>query len=71
LRLEKEHYTPLSLPVTLGSGVTRLNETLPPRGEGALKIAVEPGGSEVLLDNEIVGTRPWSSTTWPPGRTSC
>ena len=58
IRIEKEDFAPLSMPVVLGWGTTHINETLPARGVGILKIAVEPVGAEVMLDNELVGYSP-------------
>ncbi len=58
VRLEKEEFASVSLPVVLGLGTTHLNETLPPRGVGVVKVAVEPVGAEVILDGELVGNSP-------------
>ncbi|MEI6232343.1 MAG: PEGA domain-containing protein [Planctomycetota bacterium] len=58
VRFEKEDFASLSVPVVLGWGTTRLNETLPARGAGTLKIAVEPVGAEVVLDGELIGHTP-------------
>lgn len=67
LRLEKEDFAPLSLSVNLGWGTTRLNETLPARGVGALKVTVDPVGAEVLLDGELVGHTPLDLSSVPSG----
>jgi len=58
LRFEKDGCEPLSVPVVLSWGSTRISEALPPRGVGAMHVAVEPIGSEVLLDGELVGYTP-------------
>ncbi len=67
LRLEKEDFAPLSLSINLGWGTTRLNETLPARGIGALKVTVDPVGAEVLLDGELVGHTPLDLNSVPSG----
>lgn len=58
VRIEKEDFASLSKPVVLGWGITHLNETLPQRGVGILKIAIDPVGAEVLLDGELIGHSP-------------
>ena len=58
MRFEREDCAPLTIPVIVGLGTTRLNQQLPARGEGVLKIDIEPKNAEVLLDGELVGHTP-------------
>ncbi len=67
LRMEKENYSTLSMPIVLGMKSLSIHEALPPRGAGTLRVAVEPAGAEVLLDGELIGHTPLEENNIPTG----
>lgn len=67
LRIEKENYAPLTLPIVLGLGTTTIEKALPARGTGGIKIEIAPDGAEVLLDGELAGHTPLELSGVPVG----
>ncbi|HYG74345.1 MAG TPA: PEGA domain-containing protein [Planctomycetota bacterium] len=67
LRLEKEGFTPLVVPVHLKSAEVQLKENLQARGVGTLVVGVRPHGAEVLLDGEFIGYTPVNRSDIPVG----
>lgn len=67
VRLEKENYSPVVFPIELVSGTTKIDEALPPRGTGTIKVEIAPAGAEVVLDGELAGHTPLELTGVPVG----
>jgi tetratricopeptide (TPR) repeat protein len=67
VRFERENCAPLSVPAKIGWGTTYIRQVLTLRGEGSLKVDIEPANAEVVLDGEMVGHTPLELSQVPVG----